>query len=132
GSLDEIAAADQEQLQQAEEVGPKVAHSSRRFFAEPRNQQLIEALRAAGLNFTQERRRKQGGPLEGKVFVLTGTLENWSREEAKRRIEEAGGNVSGSVSRNTSFVVAGEEAGSKLDKARQLGVPVIGEAALRE
>jgi DNA ligase (NAD+) len=103
-----------------------------RFFDQPRNRELVERLRQAGLQFTHERRRKKGGALEGKTFVLTGTLPNWSREEAKERIEAAGGKVSGSVSKKTSFLVAGEDAGSKLDKARDLSVAVIDEARLRE
>lgn len=131
GSLDEIMRADEETLQRAEEVGPKVAQSIRHFFHEPRNRELVERLRAVGLQFTQEK-RKSGGPLAGLTFVLTGTLPHMTREEAKARIEAAGGKVSGSVSRKTSYVVAGEEAGSKLDKARQLGVPVIDEARLLE
>lgn len=131
GSLDELMRADQDQLQAAEEVGPKVAHSIRTFFDQAQNQELVERLRAAGLVFTHER-RKQVGALTGKTFVLTGTLPEWSREEAKERIEAAGGKVSGSVSGKTSFVVAGEEAGSKLDKAQDLGVAVIDEAALRK
>lgn len=132
GSLDSIAAADLETLQRAEEVGPKVAHSIRRFFDEPHNRELVDRLRKAGLNFEYEVTRKQGGPLEGVTFVLTGTLPNLSREEAKSRIEEAGGKVSGSVSKKTRYVVAGEEAGSKLDKAQALGVEVIDEKKLLE
>jgi DNA ligase (NAD+) len=132
GSLDAIAAADEDKLQQAEEVGPKVAHSIREFFAEERNRGLVEQLRKAGLQFTHERRRPSGGPLTGKAFVLTGALAGLTREEAKAMIEAAGGKVSGSVSKKTSYVVAGEEAGSKLEKARALGVPVIGERELRE
>ncbi len=131
GSLDAIRNASDEELQGAEEVGPKVSHSIRRFFDEPRNIELLERLRAAGLQFTHEKRARTGGPLQGKTLVLTGTLPNWSREEAKERIEAAGGKVSGSVSKKTSYVVAGEDAGSKLDKARNLGVAVIDEAALR-
>ncbi|MBI3280918.1 MAG: NAD-dependent DNA ligase LigA [Acidobacteria bacterium] len=132
GSLDAIAEADEETLQQAEEVGPKVSQSIRRFFEEPHNRELVARLRALGLTFTHEKKRKAGGTLDGLTFVLTGTLPNWTREEAKERIEAAGGKVSGSVSRKTNYVVAGEEAGSKLDKANELGVPVIGEARLRE
>lgn len=132
GSLDKIAESSEEELQRAEEVGPKVAASIRRFFQEERNRELVERLRAAGLTFTHERRRREGGPLEGRTFVLTGTLPNLTREEAAARIEAAGGKVTGSVSRKTDYVVAGEEAGSKLDKARSLGVPVIGEAELLE
>jgi DNA ligase (NAD+) len=132
GSLDEIAAADMETLQQAEEVGPKVAHSIRRFFDEPRNRELVERLREAGLTFTHEKKLRHVGKLEGQVFVLTGTLPVWSREEAKEKVEAAGGKVTGSVSKKTSYVVAGEDAGSKLDKAVALEVPVIDEQKLRE
>jgi DNA ligase (NAD+) len=130
GSLDRIAEATLEELQRAEEVGPKVAQSIYQFFREPRNYELVERLRAAGLQFQHESRRRKGGPLEGLTFVLTGTLPHLSREEATRVIEAAGGKVSGSVSRKTSYVVAGEEAGSKLDKARGLGVQVIDERRL--
>ncbi len=133
GSMDEIIAADPEALQQAEEVGPKVALSVREFFAEPANRELVERLRAAGLTFTYEIATRRGeGALRGMTFVLTGTLPTLSREEAARRIEAAGGKVSGSVSRKTRYVVAGEDAGSKLEKARSLGVEVIGEERLME
>src|SRR5579884_715794 len=130
GDLDRIAAASEDELQRAEEVGPKVAQSIRRFFHEKRNRDLIERLRAEGLPFTYEAPRREGGALAGLTFVLTGTLPSLSREEAKARIESAGGKVAGSVSRKTDYVVAGEEAGSKLAKARDLGVRVIGEAEL--
>jgi DNA ligase (NAD+) len=130
GSVDAIAAADEEKLQEADEVGPKVAHAIREFFAEERNRSLVEQLRAAGLQFEQQIRRKAGGPLEGKTLVLTGTLPILTREDAKARIEAAGGKVTGSVSKKTDYVVAGDEAGSKLDKARALGVAVIGEREL--
>ena len=132
GSLDAIEHADRAALQRVEEVGPKVSDSIRRFFDESHNRELVERLRAAGLQFTYEVRRKPGGKLEGKTFVLTGTLPNLTREEAKSRIEGAGGTVAGSVSRNTDYVVAGENPGSKLDKARSLGISVIDEAALLE
>jgi len=132
GSLDRIAQASVEELQRAEEVGPKVAESVCQFFREPRNRELVERLRAAGLNFEYQTRRKKGGPLQGMTFVLTGTLPTLTREEAARTIEAAGGKVSGSVSRKTSYVVAGEEAGSKLDKARGFGVEVIDERRLLE
>lgn len=130
GSLDVIAEADMETLQQAEEVGPKVAHSIHEFFHEQRNQKLIGDLREEHLQFTQEIRRKKAGPLEGKVFVLTGTLPTLSREDAKQRIEAAGGKVTGSVSKNTSYVVAGEDAGSKLANARTLEIPILDEKQL--
>ena len=130
GSVDAIAAAGEEKLQEAEEVGPKVARAIREFFAEQRNRALVEQLRAAGLQFEQKIRRKAGRPLEGRTFVLTGTLPSLTREDAKARIEAAGGKVTGSVSKKTDYVVAGEDAGSKLDKARALGLTVIGEREL--
>jgi DNA ligase (NAD+) len=128
GSLDAIAAASLDELQRAEEVGPKVAESLFHFFHEPHNQELIERLRAAGLQFTYESTRPKGGPLQGLTFVLTGTLPNLTREQAVQLVEHGGGKVSGSVSRKTSYVLAGEDAGSKLDKARALGVRLIDEA----
>jgi DNA ligase (NAD+) len=122
GGLDKIAAAHLDELQKAEEVGPKVAESI--------YQDLVERLRSAGLQFEYRVRRRLGGPLAGITFVLTGALPGLSREEARQRIEAAGGKVSTAVSRKTSFVVAGEEPGSKLDKARELGVEVIDEKRL--
>lgn len=130
GSMEKIASATLEELQQAPEVGPKVAESIYTFFREPQNRYLVERLQKASLSFEYTVRQKKEGPLTGLIFVLTGTMPGMSREEAKYRIEGAGGKVSASVSRKTSFVVAGEDPGSKLDKARSLGVPVIGEAEL--
>jgi DNA ligase (NAD+) len=131
GSLDAIAAAEVETLQTAEEVGPRVAQSIYEFFREPRNRELVERLREAGLRFEHRAPRRRGGPLEGLTFVLTGTLPTLTREQARAMIEGAGGKVTGSVSKKTDYVVAGEEAGSKLAKARELGVRVIDEAGLR-
>jgi DNA ligase (NAD+) len=131
GGLDIIANLDQEALQEAEEVGPKVAHSIFKFFNEPHNKELVERLRKAGLQFEQQiKPKKKAGALAGKSFVLTGTLPTLKREEAKEKIEAAGGKVTGSVSKKTDYVVAGEEAGSKLDKAKELGVAVIDESTL--
>jgi DNA ligase (NAD+) len=130
GSLDKIVEATEEDLQKADEVGPKVAESISEFFREPHNRELVQRLRDAGLTFEYQQKKKTGGPLAGMTFVLTGTLPNLSRDDAKALIETAGGKVSGSVSRKTSYVVAGEEAGSKLDKAKQLGVKVVDEAGL--
>ena len=130
GSLDALAAASEEELQAAEEVGPKVAQSIRQFFDEPRNRDLIESLRAAGLQFKGPKHVKTQGKLTGMTFVLTGTLPTLTREEAKAKIEAAGGKVASSVSRKTGYLVAGEEAGSKLDKARELGVRILDEAGL--
>jgi DNA ligase (NAD+) len=133
GSVDAIAKASLEQLQTVPEVGPKVAESIRRFFDEPHNQQLVERLRAAGLQFTHEiTRTTAAAPLAGVTFVLTGTLPTLTRDEAKARIEAAGGKVNSSVSKKTNFVVAGEQAGSKLDNARDLGIPILDETKLLE
>jgi DNA ligase (NAD+) len=125
GSMDAIAGAGIEELQAAEEVGPRVAESIFLFFREPRNQELVDRLRSAGLHFTYESTRPAGGPLQGMTFVITGTLPGMSREEAKQLIESGGGKVSGSVSRKTRFVLAGADAGSKLARARELSIPVI-------
>jgi DNA ligase (NAD+) len=100
------------------------------FFREPHNRDLVERLRAAGLQFTFESTRPKGGALQGLTFVLTGALPSLTREEAKEMIERAGGKVAGSISKKTSYVVAGEEAGSKLAKARNLSVPILDEAQL--
>jgi DNA ligase (NAD+) len=139
GSLDDLIeaatladeTAAMARLEQVEEVGPRIAASIREFFVEAKNRELIERLRQAGLQF-QGKRKERGTRLAGKTFVLTGTLEKYTRDEAKRLIEDAGGKVSGSVSKKTDYVVAGAEAGSKLDKARELGVNVIHEKGMEE
>jgi len=131
GSMDALMAASAEELEAVNEVGPRVSQAILEFFGEARNRELIERLRAAGLTFTAEK-RVTTSTLEGLTFVLTGTLPNLTRESAKEKIESAGGRVSGSVSKKTSYVVAGEEAGSKLDKAVSLGVKVLDEAGLLE
>jgi DNA ligase (NAD+) len=130
GGLDEIASASVEELREAEEVGPKVAESIRQFFCEERNRELVERLRRAELQFTQAKKARKRGRLSGLTFVLTGTLPTLTREEAKAKIEAAGGKVAGSVSKKTTYVVAGEEAGQKLDKANELGVRIVDEAGL--
>jgi DNA ligase (NAD+) len=132
GSLDKIALAKLDELPEAEEVGPKVAESIYQFFREPRNQDLVERLRAAGLQFEYRARRRHGGPLAGLTFVLTGALVGMSREEARQRIESVGGKVASAVSHKTTYLVAGEDPGSKLDRARELGVEVIDEKRLIE
>ena len=129
-SMDKLAAASLEELQEVHEIGPRVAESIREFFDAAKNRELIEQLRQAGLQFEQQQKRTSGGKLEGKTFVLTGTLPNLTRDEAAAKIEAAGGKVSGSVSKKTDYVVAGEKAGSKLDKARKLEVAVIDEDEL--
>ncbi len=129
-SIDALKAASLEELQEVEDVGPRVAEAITDFFREPNNLDLLEQLRQAGLQFSQQRTEKTSDNLAGLTFVLTGTLPNMSRGAAKQLIEQAGGKVSGSVSKKTDYVVAGEAAGSKLTKAEQLGVAVIGEAEL--
>ncbi len=131
GSLEAVMAASAEELEEVNEVGPRIAESIVEFFAEPRNRELVEQLRQAGLTLAGEKKQR-GTQLAGKTFVLTGTLARLTRDEAKKLIEDAGGRVSGSVSKKTDYVVAGEEAGSKLDKAKELGVAVIGEAELEK
>jgi DNA ligase (NAD+) len=131
GSMDALMQATQEELEAVHEVGPRVSASIVEFFAEEHNRAIVEQLRTAGLQFTAKRRERTA-ELAGLTFVLTGTLPTLTREHAKERIEGAGGKVSGSVSKKTSYVVAGEDAGSKLDKAQQLGVPVVDEAGLLE
>ena len=133
GGLDAIMAADGARLQEAPDVGPVVAESVARFFAEPHNRQVIAELRAAGLHWAEGEgaRAATAGPFTGKIVVLTGTLASMTRDEARERVEAAGGKVTGSVSKKTDFVVAGEEAGSKLDRARELGVEVLDEARFR-
>ncbi len=132
--LDAIAAASGEALEEVEAVGPRIAESVRAYFASSRNRGLMERLRAHGLRFDEPEGGAAGPalPLSGKVFVLTGALAGLSRDEAKARIEAAGGKVSGSVSRNTDYVAAGDKPGSKLRKAEQLGVAVLDEAGLLE
>jgi DNA ligase (NAD+) len=129
GSMDALMVASTEELERVNEVGPRVAAAVREFFDEARNVELVERLREAGLTFTAEK-RKRSSELEGLTFVLTGTLAGMTRDEAKAKIEAAGGKVTGSVSKKTDYVVAGAEAGSKLDKAQSLGVKVLDEAGL--
>jgi DNA ligase (NAD+) len=131
GSIDAIAQASLEELQQVREVGPVLAASVRSWFDEPANQALVEQFRSAGLTMQGERRSTPAGPqpLAGKTFVLTGALTAMSRDDAQRQIERLGGKVTGSVSKKTSYVVVGTDAGSKLEKARAMGVPTLDEAA---
>ncbi len=131
GSLEALMAADTTALLEVRDVGPVVAESIAAFFAEPHNREVIAALRAEGVHWSEARTERAAGPLAGMTLVLTGTLPSLSRDEASALIEAAGGKVSGSVSKKTNYVVAGAEAGSKLDKARSLGVTVIDEAGLR-
>jgi DNA ligase (NAD+) len=133
GSIDAIAAAGQERLEAIEGVGPQTAAAVVAWFDEQPNRQLLEKLRAAGLRFEVEKQQTSGPqPLAGLTFVITGTLPSLSRDEAKALIEQYGGKVTGSVSSKTDYLLAGEAAGSKLDKAQKLGVPILDEGQLRE
>jgi DNA ligase (NAD+) len=131
GDLDALMCADQAQVDAIEGIGPTIAESVVRFFADERNRKEVADLVALGVAWPRGAPRRRGeGPLAGKTFVLTGALPNFTREEAKRRIEDAGGKVIASVSKKTSYVVAGAEPGSKLAKATELGVAVLDEAGL--
>lgn len=132
--LDRLMEASREELEEIEEIGPKVADSVATFFEDEENRELIERLREAGVSFEQPEpaTTDDEGPFAGLTVVLTGTLPTLKRSEAKEKLEAAGARVTGSVSKNTDLVVAGESAGSKLDKAEKLGVEVIGEAEMLE
>ncbi|RZL94730.1 MAG: NAD-dependent DNA ligase LigA [Variovorax sp.] len=133
GKLDAIMDATEEQLLEVNDVGPVVATSLRTFFDQPHNREVVEQLRACGLTWGEgEPAARAPRPLAGKTFVITGTLPTLSRDDAKDKLEAAGAKVAGSVSKKTDYVVAGTEAGSKLDKARDLGVAVIDEAQMLE
>jgi len=125
--------ATEEELLQVPDVGPIVAASVAHFFAEPHNRDVIAALVAAGVHWKEiTPQRAATGAAAGRTFVLTGTLPNLTRDQARERIEAAGGKVAGSVSKKTDYVVAGAEAGSKLERAQELGVAVIDEDGLIE
>ncbi|MGA8441282.1 MAG: NAD-dependent DNA ligase LigA [Candidatus Sulfotelmatobacter sp.] len=129
GSMEALESADVEELQDVNEVGPRIAESIVEFFSIAANRKLVERLRDAGLQLSGQKKQR-GTQFAGKTFVLTGTLAHFTRDEAKKMIEDAGGKVTGSVSKNTDYVVAGADAGSKLDKAKELGVRVIDEKEL--
>ncbi len=133
GGLDALMAADAAALQEARDVGPVVAESVAGFFAEPHNREVIGELRAVGVHWIEgePERATPAGAFAGKIVVVTGTLAAMTREDAKARIEAAGGKVTGSVSKKTDFLVAGEEAGTKLERARALGIGVLDEAQFR-
>ncbi|MGE0443755.1 MAG: NAD-dependent DNA ligase LigA [Vicinamibacterales bacterium] len=135
GSMDTLCSATVEQLQETPEIGPVLAQSVREWLDEPRNRALVDRLRAAGvrMEIPEEERAALAtpGPLTGRTYVLTGTLESMTREEAAAAIERLGGKVAGSVSKKTTAVIVGAEAGSKADKARALGIPMLDEAAFR-
>jgi len=126
-SLEELAAAKEEELEQVPEVGPKVAASIVEFFSEPANRQLVKKLWKAGVRPTAEKREIKSDKFAGKTFVFTGGLANRTREEAGAIVVEHGGKVSGSVSKKTDYVVVGTDPGSKYDKAKELGVTILSE-----
>jgi DNA ligase (NAD+) len=130
GSMEALESAGMEELQNVNEVGPRIAESIVEFFSIAANRKLVERLREAGLTLTGKKKQR-GTKLAGKTFVLTGTLAHFTRDEAKKMIEDAGGKVTGSVSKKTDYVVAGADAGSKLDKAKELGVAVIDEKEMQ-
>lgn len=131
GRLDAILSASEDAFLQVRDVGPVVAHSLHTFFGQPHNREVLEQLRAVGLSWQEgEPAASKPQPLAGKTFVLTGTLPTLSRDQAKDLLEAQGAKVAGSVSKKTDYLVAGEQAGSKLDKAHELGVAVIDEAGL--
>ena len=131
GSMEGLEEASAEELQDVTEVGPRIAESIVEFFSIPANKDLIDRLGKAKLTLTGKK-KERGTKLAGKTFVLTGTLAHFTRDEAKKLIEDSGGKVAGSVSKKTDYVVAGADAGSKLDKAKALGVAVIGEQAMQD
>jgi DNA ligase (NAD+) len=131
GSMEALESASVEELQNVNEVGPRIAESIVEFFSIAANRRLVERLREAGLTLTAQKKQR-GTKLAGKTFVLTGTLARFTRDEAKKMIEDTGGKVTGSVSKKTDYVVAGADAGSKLDKAKELGVEVIDEKELEK
>ena len=133
GNLDALIGADEDALLEVRDVGSVLAQSIRQFFAEPHNREVIAQLRAAGVHWPEEApQRVPAGELAGLTFVVTGTLPTLSREEAKELIERHGGKVAGSVSKKTHYVVAGAEPGSKLERANELGVPVLDEKQLKD
>jgi DNA ligase (NAD+) len=131
-SIEKLLEATEDDLQRVQEIGPRVAAAVRQFFQESRNRDLIRRLREAGLRMPHSPPARSGGAFAGKMFVLTGTLPGLTREEATRVITAGGGKVGSSVSRKTSYLVAGEDPGAKLAKARELGIPVLDERALRD
>jgi DNA ligase (NAD+) len=133
GAMDRLIQASEEALLQVHDVGPVVAHSIRTFFDQPHNVEVVEQLRAAGVHWEEHEGHQEAppGPLAGKTVVVTGTLPTLTRDEAEALIEAAGGKAGKSVSKKTAYVVAGAEAGSKLEKAQTLGIPVLDEEAFK-
>ncbi len=131
-SIDKLSEATEEEIESIHEIGPSISKSVKRFFSDENNSKLIERLNKAGINFSLEKKETESSKFQGKYFVLTGTLFSMSREEAKEKIEKNGGHVSSSVSRNTHYVIAGENSGSKLDKAQKLDITILTEEQFLE
>jgi DNA ligase (NAD+) len=127
GSMERLLAVSEAEIAAVHGIGATTAEALAAFFAEPRNRVTIEKLAAAGVGMMEEGARVITGPLSGLTFVITGTLPSLSRKEMSRIIEEAGGRIAGSVTRSTDYLVVGEDAGSKLDKAKELGIPLLSE-----
>jgi DNA ligase (NAD+) len=132
GSIEKLMSASEDDLQLVEGIGPVVARSVYSFFNDKMNKDIINRLRKSGVRFPETETGMKAGPLTGKTFVLTGTLADFSRSRAQKAIESLGGKVTSSVSKKTDYVVAGESPGSKLDKARKLGVAILDEAAFKK
>jgi DNA ligase (NAD+) len=131
-SLDDLALATVKELAEVEDVGPKVAESITFFFAQDGSRKLLAKLKEAGLSLSAGKEKSKPGPLEGQVFVITGTLESCSRDEARERIEELGGATATALSGKTTYLVAGGSPGSKFDRAKELGIRTIGEEEFLE
>jgi DNA ligase (NAD+) len=132
GSMEKLASASAEELLEVTEIGPKIAEGVKEFFSESANRKLIDNLRAVGVNMKEDRPAPKGTQFAGKTFVFTGTLERRSREQAEQLVAAYGGKAGGTVSKKTSYVVVGSDPGSKFDKAKTLGVPILDEAAFEK
>jgi DNA ligase (NAD+) len=131
-SVEDLEKASVDDLMEVDEVGPRVAESIGNFFGEPRNKEVVDSLLAAGLRYEKVKRRAGPGALEGKVFVFTGSLETMKRGDARKLVEARGGTAASSVSKRVDFVIAGADPGSKLDKARELGLKIIDEEEFKK
>ena len=133
GSIDALLAATQEDIEEVDGIGPDRAESIATWFADERNRALVEELRGLGIRLELgDAEKPVEGPLTGQTYVITGTLERWSREQARAALEEKGAKVTDSVSKKTTAVIVGENPGSKVDKARKAGVEILDEAGLEQ
>jgi len=130
--MDRLSEASQEELTEIDEIGPKIGEAVEQFFKTDETDPVLEKLRKAGVNFTEPKLQAASNVFEGKTFVFSGALNDYTRDQAKALVEERGGQVSSSVSKKTDYLVAGDDPGSKLDKAEKLGVEVIDEAQFKD